>query len=707
MPEEAYSPGLRPLSHRGRWALQLFGGVALTCGSRTIGLRNRKGQAILGYVALSPSGRATREQLAGLLWSESSEAQARGSLRQALRGLRQALEAEDIEGIVVGRDEISIAADNIVDVWSALSSAEKGDLDRLLLDRRGICETLLQDLDDLDPAFGSWLQVQRQSIHQRLVFKLETRLAELEKDTGEETSQLAKAVAVALLNLDVTHESACRRLMLASAVEGDVAGALRRYNTLWDLLDKEYDVEPSEETQRLVAAIKVGGIPGARHEIPALPAQLPTAASVEPPSVGPGEAHERRLRIMVGSFDATGVDADQRYLVSGFRHQLISSLVRFREWSLIDGTSSPIFAAGAQQATYVISASSYQAHNQLHLALTLSNIVTGEYVWSEDISANLATWFSTQKLVVRRLAIALNVHLSADRLDRTLGQPDVSLALYDRWLRGEALMAWWRGGSWTEAADICRSIITAAPNFAPAYCTVVNFINSRSHLFPGEVRTAAIKREALDLARTAVKLDPTFSRTHLCLAWSYSLNGYYDQAELSFQMAHELNENDPWTLIASSLGIGFCGGKEVAAQRADLALQLGLCVEPRHWGYRAVIRFLCEDYQGCVDAAERSQDAIYNFAAWKAAALTHLRRHEAAAAEWNRFVGMVSTDWHGDGLPDHDRITRWLLQGFPIKSRPDWERLRDGIPAPTLPAGQRPGGIALPASTAYAHSDVE
>ena len=678
----------RPKDDLDRWSLQLFSGVTLSQNGRAVPIRNRKAQALLGYVALSPGRRATREQLAGLLWSESSEIQARASLRQTLRGLRQLLEAEGINGIVVDRDDLSIIQHNIsVDVWQSLHGIGKGETDQLLLERKNICESLLQELDDLDPAFRSWLLVQRQSLHERLVFVLETQLAEAANNTGD-VGNLAKTISVALLNLDPTHEGACRRLMLASVLEGDTAGALRRYNALWDLLDNEYDVEPSEETQRLVASIKTGGVPTARRDNPTphpSEFQLPLDPQRGASEVEAIERNEKRLRIMIGLFDATGVDPAQRYLVSGFRHQLISSLIRFREWSLIDGGSAPIFAAAAQRATYIVAASAYQAHNQLQLVLTLNNVMTGEYIWSEDVSAELATWFSTQKLVVRRLAIALNVHLSADRLNRTLDQPHVSLALYDRWLRGEALMTWWRGNSWTEAADICRSIIAEAPNFAPAYCTVVNFINSRSHLFPGELRTPSIKQEALELARTAVELDPTFCRAHLCAAWSYALNGLYEQAELSFEMAHELNENDPWTLMASSLGIAFCGNKETGAQRTDLALQLGLCVEPRHWGYRAVIRFLCEDYQGCVDAASRSQDAIYNFAAWKSAALTHLGHHEAALAEWRRFVYLVSNDWHGEQPPDHDAISRWLLQGFPIRSQTDWERLRDGIPRDTAP----------------------
>jgi len=692
VPEEELCSEPRNLEEtRGLWSLALFGGVVLSMGERTVTLRNRKSQAILGYVALNPSRRATREQLAGLLWSESPEPLARASLRQAIRGLRKTLQAEGVSGILIDRDDTRIVPDGIlVDVWTSLSQIQQGHVDSILLERMNISETLLADLDDLDPAFRSWLLVQRQSLHERLVFGLESRLAELgkEREEADGISQQEKTIALALLNLDPTHEGACRLMMLASAMEGDVSAALRRYNSLWNLLDKDYDVEPSEETQRLVASIKIGSIPSISRErwnSRATPPLQLVEGGVAPLRGSPSHRSERRLRIMVGSFETAGVDPEQRYLVSGFRHQLISSLVRFRDWSLIEGEQTSNLAVVCEQATYIITASSYQAHGQLQIVLTLRDVNTGEYVWSEDVTADLETWFSTQKLVVRRLAVALNVHLSEDRFSRTLGEPEVSLALYDRWLRGEALTRLWRGKNRQEAADIFRSIIAEAPNFAPAYCSMVNFINSRSHIFPGELRTAARKKEALDLARVAVQIDSRYSRTHLCGAWSCALNGHFDQAELSFQMAYEVNENDPWTMISSSLGLAFCGKKDLAAARADLALRLGLCVEPRHWGYQAVIRFMCQDYQGSVAAADQAEDVIYNFAAWKAAALTHLGQHDAARAEWRRFVELVSSDWYGDGPPDHIAITQWLLQGFPIKSLKDWERLRDGIPRTDVP----------------------
>src|ERR671937_2638685 len=46
--------------------------------------------------------------------------------------------------------------------------------------------------------------------------------------------------------------------MRAHAEEGDTAAALRIYKALWDLLDRDYAMEPSSVTEELVANIKLG-----------------------------------------------------------------------------------------------------------------------------------------------------------------------------------------------------------------------------------------------------------------------------------------------------------------------------------------------------------------------------------------------------------------------------------------------------------------
>ena len=65
--------------------LSILGGFSLTYENEPVVVRNRKAQVLLGYLALSPNLRQTREQLAGLLWSDFPESQVRAYAAPLLR----------------------------------------------------------------------------------------------------------------------------------------------------------------------------------------------------------------------------------------------------------------------------------------------------------------------------------------------------------------------------------------------------------------------------------------------------------------------------------------------------------------------------------------------------------------------------------------------------------------------------------------------
>ncbi len=88
--------------------LTLFGSFSLADASGAeIALSSRKARALLAYLALSPGLSRSREEIMALLWSDRGEAQARGSLRQVLSGLRKKLgEAEDV--LRIDNDKVAL-----------------------------------------------------------------------------------------------------------------------------------------------------------------------------------------------------------------------------------------------------------------------------------------------------------------------------------------------------------------------------------------------------------------------------------------------------------------------------------------------------------------------------------------------------------------------------------------------------------------------
>ncbi|MGH6815180.1 MAG: AfsR/SARP family transcriptional regulator, partial [Hyphomicrobiaceae bacterium] len=259
-----------------------LGKFACRFGTREIRIASRKSCALLGYLAISRSEAETRERLVGLLWSESEEERARASLRQALHEIREAFNRAGFDGLRA--DKLSIAFDRTrieVDLASVLQHAAERRPHPVLLAGRRQIETLLDTFETIDPAFRVWLLATRQSLHDRIAGLLAQALHLPEMDAGGKAE-----AAQALLNLDPTHEEACRFLIRARVAAGDIGSALRIYKTLWDLLDTEYDIEPSKETQELIAAVKMAQ-PSDTDARPVSAGNLVPAVGPQPIAIAP------------------------------------------------------------------------------------------------------------------------------------------------------------------------------------------------------------------------------------------------------------------------------------------------------------------------------------------------------------------------------------------------------------------------------------
>jgi DNA-binding SARP family transcriptional activator/TolB-like protein len=683
----------RRLAQRLRLRIDAFGRFVVRYGDREIVLNGRKARALLGYLALSESGQETRERLVGLLWSETEEGKARASLRQTLYEIREAFQAVGFDKFDADKHVIRIDRDALeVDLWEVMGSAKRGEPHAILLERDRATESLLSELESVDPSFRNWLLAKRQSLHDRLVAHLEDVLR---GQVDAASSRNEEQVARALTKLDPTHEEAARALIRARVAARDVVGALNIYRTLWNLLEEEYDVEPSKETQELIAAVKLGQPIGMAAPGTGRPPELKRPGS-ELAVVGDGlpakragaftQGKAQKLVLSIGGFDGAGVGEDHRYLVQGFRRELAASLVRFREWSVRDQGHAPAGASPSVSGAgeYIVDASAFDTGSGVRLILMLRDAVTNNYVWSERLQLSLDGWFDAQQSVVRRLATALNVHLSAERIAAITFQPVQDLRAYDLWLRGHALLLNFAPKEWHEAEDLFRKIITEMPTFGPAYSSLANAQNVIHLAHPGTFRNLERAEQALTLAREAVRLDPIDTRAQLCLGWACLMAEQYDMGEIHHGLAQELNENDPWTMISTALGAAFCGDHHGARARADRALSLTLDPSPIHWGYQSQIRFLSGDYRGTLEACQRAGPHSH-FPAWKAAALFQLNRKDEAAAEFRDFSKAMAERWFGQSPSTPELIGKWFLHSFPIKNPSAWEHLRDSIAGAGIP----------------------
>jgi DNA-binding SARP family transcriptional activator/TolB-like protein len=676
---------------RARLSLRIVGRLSLRVGESEVAALSRKSRALLGYLALTETGEETRERLVGLLWSEVPEDRARASLRQALHEIRDALSLAGFDGVTGDKQALRLDRSRVeVDLWDLFDRAAAGQPHPVLLQTERPIERLLDELDAVDPAFRVWLLAKRQALGDRLMRLMETAMRDRARPAADR-----EGLARALRNLDPTHEEAARVLIGVRADASDIGGALNIYKALWDILDQEYDVEPSRETQELIAAIKLGR-PAAEPVVarvePPRPSEAPVQVDAKPPAAtvilpaAPGATpvpvkRWPKLMVSVASFDGAATKPEHRYLVDGFRRELIACLVRFREWVVRDATLSAAAPASvADSAEYIVEASAFETGTDaLRLVVTLRDLSTSVYLWSERLNVSVASWFESQQLVVRRITTALNVHVSVGRLVSLTPGHTQDLLAYDQWLRGQALFFDWHPTSWHTATDIFRDIIAKWPAFAPAYSSLAQLQNTIHFVHPGVFRTPERTDQALVYAREATQLDPIDSRAQLCLGWAYATASQHQRAAMHHELACELNENDPWTMVSAGLGFAFRGQLDKARAMADQALSLSLTPSAAHWRYQAMIRCICGDNEASVAAAERAGTSVPNVLVWKMAALVQLGRSEGAKAAAEEFFHIVQSRWFGQTSATREEISRWILHAFPIEPAEIWERLRDGL----------------------------
>ncbi|MFE0759062.1 BTAD domain-containing putative transcriptional regulator [Inquilinus sp. NPDC058860] len=649
-----------------RLRLSLGNGFDLRLGNGDrIELGSRKAQAIFAFIALSGTAIESRERVAGVFWSESDGDHARGSLRQCLKQLRDNLEAVHPGIIDVGRQDIRVRREVVdIDLELVTSDLGKGVLSSILALGLANPDRIMAGFEDLDREFASWLTVCRQQWRKTFIGGLERILRD--PASGE---KIASEAAHALLDIDPTHEEAYRVLILQQALRGNIAAALKLYGTLWDLLQNDYDMEPSDETQRLIVDIKKGSVDSTAQ---------PSAMPVMEPS---------RLPIIEVDRLSPGLpEGVDDYVVHGFRSELIANLVRFREWIVVEPPDAQPEAGAPQQVDYRLSTAFRHKDDDLLIVVSLTELTRKRSLWSETFSLALHSWMDQQRQIARRVSATLDIHISANALSRQIGDRDFAHGPYIRWLRGQYLRNFWEPQAEFEAEALFKEVIRDWPSFAPAYSGLANIYNSRHIILPGVRRDRAMAEEALTLARRAAELDPLDARGHLTLAWSYMMTTRYPQADLHLEMARDLNPSNPSVLVSAAQGFAFVDRTDVALDLMANAFELNPLVPPHHWAHLAGIRFLHGDIEGCVEAADRAGQSIFNIPAWKAAALGRLGDTRRAQEEAHLFLRNARDAWHAETECTDAAIVEWFLSSFPIRNVARWRELREGLILAGLPA---------------------
>ena len=259
----------------------------------------RKHLALLVYLARSPRKSRTREHLVGLLWSDRDEKQARHSLSEALRVLRQVLGDAAVQADV---DQVRLAGDGVTldcDRFATLAARGEWDAAGALVEGEFLEGLALPG----ENQFETWLAAERALWRAR---GLDALVKSAEGHLAAGDAAAAARAALGAVGLDPTSEPAARTAMRALALAGDRAAALRVAEGLARALADALGTAPSPELARLVERIREARV--GRRILAAPPAARPRAPLL-------GRAAE--LAAGVAAWERTKAGRGQVVLVQG------------------------------------------------------------------------------------------------------------------------------------------------------------------------------------------------------------------------------------------------------------------------------------------------------------------------------------------------------------------------------------------------------
>jgi DNA-binding SARP family transcriptional activator len=225
----------------------LLDGFTLSLGGRGPGSTPDLPRAEQRLVAhLSLSGRPARTAIAGQLWPDVPEARAHGSLRSVLWRLHKI--APGLITVTCG--SLSLAGDVRVDVRELTEWARRA------MDPRAPTDGLMADgllPGDLLPGwYDDWVLLERERLRQLRMHALE---ALAEKYAAAARYGDAVQAAYAAVRAEPLRESAHRTVVRVHLAEGNVAEAVRAYESFQAMLAHEIGAAPTPQMCRLIDSL--------------------------------------------------------------------------------------------------------------------------------------------------------------------------------------------------------------------------------------------------------------------------------------------------------------------------------------------------------------------------------------------------------------------------------------------------------------------
>jgi len=597
--------------------IAVLGGFRLSVGERSLSVSRRPG-ALIAYLALRPGQPISREAIAELIWPDRGASESRHSLRQALSDLRRAFDAAGTDPLRTGSGTVHLVADRISldlppessDTIPMAVPPDPAHLPDLLARNTA---TILDGFPPISRAFDEWLRQERVHWIDRALARLE-RLARAFIAAGQLDASIV--VRERAVEIDPLREDQHRELMETYAAAGRRADAIRQFQELSTILERDLKVAPAPETQALYDRIRRG------NDVPA-PRPAGLAESPAQPPVAPGTLLvPPRLRegppwIAVLPLRAMGPDPVPDYFSAGLVDDVVSNLATQQDLTVISSGSCLIFRdqdldlARVRESLgvrYVVYGTVRKAGPALRISVQLVETDGGTVLWGQPYNTVDTELFAAQDSITYHIATTVIPRIREAELRRIQGRHASSLSAYDLVLRARDLIYRLEPQTFEEAGTLLRQARQSDPRYSVAHALFAEWLNLRiGQGWSPDPQADAAETDAA--AHAAIASDHLNARALTLLGRNRAtLFRDYDGAQAILQRALDAAPNEASAWMWSACTLAYVGNSAAALQRAEHGLKLSP-YDPhafRYYGALCLAHYTNGNYDAAVEWGQRA-----------------------------------------------------------------------------------------------------
>ncbi|HUQ09814.1 MAG TPA: winged helix-turn-helix domain-containing protein [Steroidobacteraceae bacterium] len=339
--------------------------------------------------------------------------------------------------------------------------------------------------------------------------------------------------------------------------------------------------------------------------------------------VKPTRAADDRPAIAILPFQNQSEDPGREYLADGLTQDLINSLGRFSELTVMSWNAVATYKGAIVQpgeiarvlaVRYQVEGSVRFADDRLRVSAQLVD-VQGRVLWSARYDEAAADVFTLQDRITREVAGALAIRVSEQEQKRVAAKPPASFDAYDYLLRGRLLLQRPSRAGIVEARELLRKALAIDPGYGAAHAALGETFHAAVSLGWAEDPDDYWKRVEKH-AGDALRVDPNNVQARVLLGRLNMAYNRYAAAELEMDRAVAINPNNADALAGRGNGLLWMGRSVEAIEWLELAQRIDPELNPYERFALAMGYYLKKRYddaiEQCVVNLRKSPESTFN-----------------------------------------------------------------------------------------------